>query len=181
MSPDMMVSIVDDDPDIRDSLAMLLQSEGIPTREFASAEDFLANGLADHSGCVLADIRMPGMDGFALLGMIAARQLTIPVIMMTGHGDVPMAVSAMKQGASDFIQKPIDAEALLSFVWRFPNRTIRHRPRHLILILCCLNVFLASPSANAKSSNCLSTATPTKLLRSNCQSVRAPSKFTAPA
>ncbi len=116
MSPDMMVSIVDDDPDIRDSLAMLLQSEGIPTREFASAEDFLANGLADHSGCVLADIRMPGMDGFALLGMIAARQLTIPVIMMTGHGDVPMAVSAMKQGASDFIQKPIDAEALLTLV-----------------------------------------------------------------
>lgn len=110
------VSIVDDDPDIRDSLAMLLQSEGMATREYASAEDFLANGLAAHGGCVLADIRMPGMDGFALLGAIAERQLTLPVIMMTGHGDVPMAVSAMKQGAADFIQKPIDAEALLILV-----------------------------------------------------------------
>ena len=113
MSAEMLVSIVDDDPDIRDSLAMLLQSEGIATQEFASAEDFLATGLTGHGGCVLADIRMPGMDGFALLGMIAARQLTIPVIMMTGHADVPMAVSAMKQGATDFIQKPIDAAALL--------------------------------------------------------------------
>lgn len=117
------VSIVDDDPDIRDSLAMLLQSEGISTREFASAEDFLANGLVTPGGCVLADIRMPGMDGFALLGEIATRRLTLPVIMMTGHGDVPMAVAAMKQGASDFIQKPIDAEALLLLVRQVLART----------------------------------------------------------
>ena len=116
MTAQAMVSIVDDDPDIRDSLAMLLQSEGLSTREFASAEDFLANGLADHGCCVLADIRMPGMDGFALLSAIAARHLTLPVIMMTGHGDGPMAVSAMKQGAADFIQKPIDADALLLLV-----------------------------------------------------------------
>jgi two-component system response regulator FixJ len=116
MSAQAMISIVDDDPDIRDSLAMLLQSAGLSSREFASAEDFLANGLSAQGGCVLADIRMPGMDGFALLSAIAARRLTIPVIMMTGHGDVPMAVSAMKQGAADFIQKPIDAEALLQRV-----------------------------------------------------------------
>jgi two-component system, LuxR family, response regulator FixJ len=116
MSTEAVVSIVDDDPDIRDSLSMLLQSEGIATREFASAEEFLSQGLGGHGGCVLADIRMPGMDGFALLGMIAARKLTIPVIMMTGHGDVPMAVSAMKQGATDFIQKPINAETLLALV-----------------------------------------------------------------
>lgn len=116
MTANALVAIIDDDADIRDSLAMLLQSEGISTREFASAEDFLAQGLVTPGGCILADIRMPGMDGFALLGAIAARHLTLPVIMMTGHGDVPMAVSAMKQGAADFIQKPIDAEALLQLV-----------------------------------------------------------------
>lgn len=116
MSTPITVAIVDDDPDIRDSLAMLLQSEGITTREFASAEDFLRHGLAGPGGCVLADIRMPGMDGFALLNAIAARRLTIPVIMMTGHGDIPMAVAAMKQGAADFIQKPLDAETLLRVV-----------------------------------------------------------------
>ena len=110
------VGIVDDDPGVSDSLSLLLQSEGLETRTYASAEAFLAEGLGPDTGCVLADIRMPGMDGLALLSAIAERRIDLPVIVMTGYGDVPMAVSAMKKGAADFIQKPIDAAVLLPLI-----------------------------------------------------------------
>lgn len=110
------VCIVDDDPGVSDSLSLLLQSEGLQTRTYASAEAFLAEGLTPDAGCVLADIRMPGMDGLTLLSIIAERRVDVPVIVMTGHGDVPLAVSAMKKGAADFIQKPIDAAVLLPLI-----------------------------------------------------------------
>jgi len=111
-----VVCIVDDDEAVRDSLATLLRSAGISSQDYDSGEAFLAAGPPPECGCILADIRMPRMDGLTLLALIAERHIDLPVIMMTGYADIPMAVSAMKKGARDFIQKPIEAEQLLSIV-----------------------------------------------------------------
>ena len=106
--------VVDDELLVRRSLVLLLGSAGFPVQAFGSAEEFLrAAGLGLPFGCVLLDIRMPGMDGMALLREMAVRGLRLPVVVVTGHGDVPLAVSAMKAGACDFIEKPYTGEAIL--------------------------------------------------------------------
>lgn len=112
------VFVVDDDEDVRDSLHALLESAGWPVEQFASAADFLASAGLERGGCLVTDVRMPGMDGLALQAALAERGAGLPVIVVTGHGDVPLAVQAMKAGAVDFLEKPFDDEQLLASVSR---------------------------------------------------------------
>ncbi len=108
-----LVHVVDDDPAMRDSVAFLLDTAGFEARLYEAGTDLLDRLPKPASGCVLTDIRMPGIDGLELLRRLRAAGQTLPVVMMTGHGDVPLAVEAMKLGASDFIEKPFDDGALL--------------------------------------------------------------------
>jgi two-component system response regulator FixJ len=105
--------VIDDDRDVRRSLSFMLGAADIPSHPFGSGGDFL-DALADlKPGCILLDLRMPQMDGFAVMTALADRHVDWPVIVMTGHGEVPVAVRAMKQGAIDFIEKPFSEQALL--------------------------------------------------------------------
>jgi two-component system, LuxR family, response regulator FixJ len=112
------VFIVDDDSGVRDSLRALLESAGYEVRDFDAAAKVLDCGDLAEAGCLIADIRMPDIDGLTLQEELSARKLGLPVIIMTGHGDVPLAVRAMKAGAVDFIEKPFDDELLLASVTR---------------------------------------------------------------
>lgn len=110
------VYIVDDDDAIRDSLRMLFAALKIDVETFASAAAFLAAYRRDWSGCIILDIRMPGMSGLALQEELGKRRIALPVIFLSGHADVPIAVRALKQGAHDFIEKPLEAETLVPAV-----------------------------------------------------------------
>jgi two-component system response regulator FixJ len=110
-----VVHVIDDDLAVRQSLAFLLASGGVAVRLHESATAFLEN-VGDASGCIVTDVRMPGIDGIELLRRLTARGLKLPVIVMTGHADVPLAVEAMRQGAIDFIEKPFDDELLLKAI-----------------------------------------------------------------
>ncbi len=109
------VYVVDDDDALRDSVRVLLGSAGLPSAGFASAQEFLEQ-YRDTPGCLLLDVRMPGMSGLSLQDELARRRLRLPIVFMTGHGDVPMAVEAIKKGAVDFIEKPYRDEDLLARV-----------------------------------------------------------------
>ncbi|MGC1413051.1 MAG: response regulator FixJ [Acetobacteraceae bacterium] len=110
-----LVHIVDDDDSVRDSLTVLLETAGFSVRAYASAAAFLE--LASHAvGCVLTDVQMPGLNGLELQRRMSEQGIRLPVIVMTGHGDVPIAVEAMKAGAADFLEKPFDDEQLLTAV-----------------------------------------------------------------
>ncbi len=111
------ILVVDDDDAVRDSIRALLESAGFAVTDYASAGTFLEAGTAA-GNCLVADIRMPQMDGLELQEEITRRGLEIPVIIMTGHGDVPLAVRAMKAGAIDFIEKPFDEKLLLDAIAR---------------------------------------------------------------
>ncbi len=113
---DPVVHVIDDDAAVRQSLVFLLASSGLAVRAYASAAAFLDALGAVQPGCVLTDVRMPGMSGLDLQRELLARRIALPVIVMTGHGDVPMAVAAMKQGAVDFVEKPFSAETILSAI-----------------------------------------------------------------
>jgi len=111
-----LVYIVDDDGAVRDSLSLLLKSVGIQNEAYDSASAFLEGYRADHVSCLVADIRMPGMSGLELQRELNAQKVAIPIIFITGHGDVPMAVNAMKDGAVDFLTKPFRDQDFLSRV-----------------------------------------------------------------
>ncbi|MDP1654297.1 MAG: response regulator transcription factor [Rhodocyclaceae bacterium] len=111
-----LVYIVDDDEAMRDSLQWLLESQGFAVTAYASAEDFLAACRDGMAGCIVLDVRMPGMSGLELYEQLNARQCALPVIFITGHGDVPMAVSALKKGAVDFIEKPFSDKDMLRLI-----------------------------------------------------------------
>jgi two-component system response regulator FixJ len=110
------VFVVDDDADVRDSLYALLESAGFAVEPFENAVAFLNSYKNEVDCCLVTDIRMPGMDGLALQEELVARGATMPVIVMTGHGDVPLAVRAMQAGVTDFLEKPFDDERLISSV-----------------------------------------------------------------
>jgi len=110
------VFIVDDDPDICDSLSMLLEAAGFTTQTFGSAAALLASEAPGTLGCLIVDVRMPGMDGLTLQKELAARHSPLQVVVMTGHGAIPLAVKAMKSGAVDFLVKPFEEEVLLGCV-----------------------------------------------------------------
>jgi len=110
------VFIVDDDEAIRDALSWLLQSRGVEAQGFESAETFLNLWTPDMGGCLLLDIRMSGMSGLDLFDRLREVQARLPVIFLTGHGDVPMAVGALKKGARDFVEKPFNDNDLVDRV-----------------------------------------------------------------
>jgi FixJ family two-component response regulator len=110
------VYIVDDDEAMRDSLVWLLESHGYAVEAYPSAETFLASFHEDMRGCLVLDVRMPGMSGLELHETLIARRAALPVIFVTGHGDVPMAVSALKKGAVDFIEKPFGDKDMLRLI-----------------------------------------------------------------
>jgi len=110
------VYIVDDDAAVRDSLALLLGLHGYQTQAFASAEDFLAAWQPERNGCLLLDLKMPGMDGLALQARLNALGSRLPLVVITAHGDVAAARAALKAGALDFLEKPIDDVLLLELV-----------------------------------------------------------------
>lgn len=114
MPHDHMVHIIDDDPAVRDSLAFLLQSSRISATVYESGSAFLSKLTAGQKGCIITDIRMPDVSGIDLLRRVKEMRVDMPVIVITGHGDVPLAVEAMKLGAFDFFEKPFDDEAIVS-------------------------------------------------------------------
>lgn len=118
MPQNVKVYVIDDDPAMRDSLDFLLGSAGFNVRLFESAQVFLNELSGLEAGCVVTDIRMPGIDGMELLRQLnlASGAHKLPVIVMTGHGDVPLAVEAMKLGALDFLEKPFDDDRLIGMI-----------------------------------------------------------------
>lgn len=113
-----VVFVVDDDAAVRGSLAMLLKSVSLPVRAFASAMEFLEQIHPAQAGCLVLDIRMPGMSGIELQHQLKLRAFALPIIFITGHGDVAMAVTAMREGAIDFIEKPFRDQELLDRVFQ---------------------------------------------------------------
>ena len=116
MAGEGFVHVVDDDEAMRDSLLFLLDTAGLEARAYDSAQSFLGRLEAMERGCIVTDIRMPGMSGLELVGRLKEIGIADPVIVITGHGDVPLAVAAMKAGVSDFIEKPFDDRQLLDAV-----------------------------------------------------------------
>lgn len=116
MNLDPTVFVVDDDPDMRNSLRWLLESIGLRVETFAAAEEFLETYTADRPGCLVLDVRMPGIGGLRLLEQLAEAGLPLPVILLTGHGEIAMAVQALKTGAFDFLEKPVPHQQILDRV-----------------------------------------------------------------
>ena len=116
MATEPMVFVVDDDPAVRHSLTRLMASVQLPVAAYGTAEEFLDDYSADQPGCALVDVRMPGMSGLELQQRLAAEPVALPVIIITGHGDVSMAVRALQHGAFDFVEKPIRGQALLDTI-----------------------------------------------------------------
>jgi two-component system response regulator FixJ len=122
MPSDQTVHVIDDDDAARDSLAFLFRTAEVDVRTYASATEFLAAAPSLKGGCVVTDVRMPQMDGLELLRRLRTLDIPLPVIVMTGHGDIPLAVEAMKAGAVDFFEKPFGDDAMLAAVQRALGR-----------------------------------------------------------
>jgi FixJ family two-component response regulator len=122
-----VVYVVDDDEAVRDSLKLLLESVDLQCQTYASATEFLENHDPDQHSCLVADVRMPGMSGIDLQDELNRQASTIPILFITGHGDVPMAVDAMKSGALDFIQKPFRDQDLLDRIHQALERDEQRR------------------------------------------------------
>ncbi len=120
--PDPTVFVVDDDESIREALSWLLETVELKVACFSSAQEFLEH-YQNESGCLLLDIRLPKMSGLELLKRLVTQNVTLPVIMLSGHGDIPMAVRAMKDGAFDFIEKPFNNQTLIE---RVQQAILRH-------------------------------------------------------
>ena len=123
------IFIVDDDTQVRQALALLMESVGLQVQTFPSADAYLENFDPESPGCLILDVRMPGMSGLELQARLAAEIMHPPVIVITGHGDVPMAVRAVQAGAVDFIEKPFNDQALLDSVHRALDTDARQRGR----------------------------------------------------
>ena len=113
---DAVVFVVDDDPAVRDALTSLLESVGLAVETFGSAQDFLTRPPPDGPGCLVLDVRLPGVSGLDLQRALATAQITLPIIFLTGYGDIPMSVRAMKAGAADFLPKPFHDQELLDAI-----------------------------------------------------------------
>ncbi|HEY0149309.1 MAG TPA: response regulator FixJ [Allosphingosinicella sp.] len=123
MASEGLVHVVDDDDAMRHSLLFLLECDGLEARAYESALAFLERLGSMERGCIVTDIRMPGMSGLELVAKLKQEGISDPVIVITGHGDVPLAVEAMKAGVADFLEKPFDDQQLLSAVRRALDRS----------------------------------------------------------
>lgn len=130
MSTNLKVIIIDDDEAVRESLDWLISSVGIEVNTFANAQAFLADYQSPEIGCVIIDVRMPGMSGLDLQKELHSRNFAVPIIIMTGHGDVSMAVRAMREGAYDFIEKPFNDQQLLETVQHAIEASRQSAARH---------------------------------------------------
>jgi FixJ family two-component response regulator len=128
MSQLQTVFLVDDQPAVLKGLGRLLDSAGYTVQAYTSAQEFLDSGNAAQQGCLVLDLSMPGMDGLALQQQLAARASVLPVIFLTGHGDIDSGVHAMKLGAADFLTKPVDDDRLLAAIeLAFAKNSTAHR------------------------------------------------------
>lgn len=116
MSEGKLVHVVDDDESVRRSVGFMLKTSGYQVKSYESGDELVKQAKSLETGCILLDIRMPGMDGLAVQQALRDHGVTLPVIIMTGHGDVPLSVRAMKAGAIDFIEKPFEKDVLLTAI-----------------------------------------------------------------
>ncbi|NJM13400.1 MAG: response regulator transcription factor [Synechococcaceae cyanobacterium SM1_2_3] len=145
MSNSATVFIIDDDPAVRDAVGLLLRASGLQVETFASAADFLNANAVRRPGCIVLDVRMPGMSGLDLQKQLRAQGCCLPIIFMTGHGDVPMAIRAMKAGAFDFIEKPFQGEILRQRIEEALNLDCRERSRQARRTDAATRLALLSP------------------------------------
>jgi two-component system, LuxR family, response regulator FixJ len=129
MAADAVVHVIDDDEAVRQSLEFLLRASGVAARTYESAAAFLDALPTVEAGCIITDVRMPGISGIELLKRLGEMQVKLPVIVITGHGDVPLAVEAMKIGAVDFLEKPFEDELLLGSVRSALDRAAQNAAR----------------------------------------------------
>jgi two-component system response regulator FixJ len=122
---DALIHVVEDEADVRDAVAMLLRSVGLACAQYGSAQQFLAEYQPGRPGCLLLDVRLPGLNGLDLQSRLAANGFALPIIIMSGHGDIQMAVRAMRAGALDFIEKPFHDQTLLDRVHEAIDRSTR--------------------------------------------------------
>jgi RNA polymerase sigma factor (sigma-70 family) len=127
---DGVVFVVDDDASVRRGLARLIRSMGLEVEVFGSAREFLDHPLPDQPGCLVLDVRMPGLSGLDLQKELASANCAMPIIFITGHGDIPMTVKAMKAGAVDFLPKPFKDQDLLDAIHRAIRQNMESRIRH---------------------------------------------------
>lgn len=118
------IFVIDDQPSVRDAIGEMLSVFGFAVELFDSAGSFLDKVKATRPGCVVADVRMPGMDGITLVSEMAKRDIAIPIVLISGHADVPMAVAGIKAGADDFIEKPVDDAKLVAAINRAMARAL---------------------------------------------------------
>ena len=123
------VYVIDDQKAVREALSEMLTVFGFSVEAYESADNFLATMRHPHAGCIVADVRMPGTDGIALVRELARRKTSLPVVLISGHADVPMAVAGIKAGAEDFIEKPIDDAQLVAAINRGLTRTLSEQDR----------------------------------------------------
>ena len=133
MTEDPTVFIVDDDDEVRSALALLMESVGMPTETFESALVFIQQFNPQRSGCLVLDVRMKGMSGLDLQERLSKEAIYPPIIVITGHGDVPMAVCAVKAGAIDFIEKPFNDQVLLDSIHRAIEQDAQRRGKAMQL------------------------------------------------
>jgi FixJ family two-component response regulator len=122
-----IVHIVDDDASFRKSIERLLRLRGFQTESFESADAFMRDGVNGRAGCILLDVHMPGLDGLSLQQALARTRCSMPIIFLTGRGDIPMSVRAIKAGATDFLTKPVDVEVLLQTIHKAFEENRRRR------------------------------------------------------
>ena len=129
--PEVVIAIVDDDPSVRRGLQRLVRSAGWKAEAFASAQEFLARSRAKSPNCVLLDLQLPGLSGLDLQKRMAEVGLEIPIVFLTGHGNIPASVQAMKAGAVQFLTKPVDSQELLQAIEEAVQRDRRERKQHV--------------------------------------------------
>jgi RNA polymerase sigma factor (sigma-70 family) len=126
-----MIFVVDDDPSVRKSLERLMKSVGFKVETFVSAEEFLQRKPYSGPSCLVLDVRMPGLSGIDLQKELAQKEISLPIVFITGHGDIPMSVKAMKDGAVDFLPKPFDEKDLLSAIDQAIDRDVQSRKQQI--------------------------------------------------
>lgn len=137
------VFIVDDDSGVRKALSLLAKSAGLNAKTYASGYEFLNSCTPDASGCLVLDVRLPGLDGLELQEILAARRIELPIVFITGHGDVRTSVRAMKNGGVDFLEKPFDDEELLESIRNAMDldaQRRQRRERHMAFQACAASL-----------------------------------------